>query len=231
MAHLHEKQPNMRIHADSSAVKGWKEIFSKEPRMRYSKRMSIIEQGEHTNHLYYIASGLVEYTYTNADGVENLIEVIGPRNIVGMQPFFEKAAATGSFIALTEVVAYSLHEDQVYANIKRDNSLAIEFIVELCKIANGLVTQLFSHTKRVDDRIKELICALCEMDMSEKRASGQIFISLSQHELARITRTTRVTTTKVLGGLKKMGFLDIVYGGIIVKDYERLKKSIVAKNT
>jgi len=223
-----DKRSHFRLHADTSAARRWREIFLKEHQMKYPKRTRIIEQGEHTSNLYYIIDGIVEYTHTDKDGVENLIEAIGPGSMVGIQPFVQKAPATGSFIALTDVVAATLYQDQVYAHIKRDSLLATELMEELCKMINGLVTQLFAHTKSADDRIREIICALCETGMSTRK-NEYLFIGLSQSELARITRTTRTTTAKVLSKLKSENYLDTVYGGIIVKDYNKLKQLVTMR--
>lgn len=212
---------HFRLHADASKVSKWREVFLKETAKIHPKNTKIIKQGENTICLYYIIKGIVEYTHTDEDGVENFIEVIGPGSIIGMQPFFQKAVATGSFTALTEVEAVSLYKDEVYSNINRDSAFATEIIEELCKMVNGLVTQLFTHSKSADDKIKEIICALCETDRAHK--SEPIFIGLSQSELARITRTTRATVAKVIGDLKKEGYLDTVYGGIIVKNYSEFR--------
>ena len=222
------KRSHFRLHTDTSSVGRWREIFLGENQTRYPKRVRIIEQGEHTDRLYYIARGIVEYTHTDKEGVENLIEVIGSGSMVGIQPFFQKAAATGSFVALTDVVAVSLYRDQVYTHIERDRLLATELIEELCKMVNGLVAQLFVHSKCADDRIKEMLCALCETDMSVNQKES-IFIGLSQSELARITRTTRATAAKVLRELKRDKYLDTVYRGIIVKEYHKLKDMVAAK--
>ena len=48
-------------------------------------------------------------------------------------------------------------------------------------------------------------------------------IGLSQIDLARITKTTRVTVTKVLSELKQKGIVKTTYGGLIVTDLEALR--------
>jgi len=196
----------------------------------YPKGVPIIEQGEHADHLHYIISGIVEYTHTDDDGIETLVDAIGPGNVVGLQPFFQKAAAIGSFIAFTDVVTASLDQDKVYHSFGNDNPLAMEIIVEFCKVVEGLVGHhITTNTTSAKSRLTNLLCALCETDMSEKREAGQVFIGLSQNELARVTKTTRVTIAKALRELKAESFLETAYGGILIKDYDGLKKSMETK--
>ena len=226
---LKEMRPHYRLHASPDTLKGWRVIFMEKNRENYPKSVPLIEQGEYVNCLYYIVSGLVECTHIDEDGIETLLEVQGPGIIMGLQPFFQKAPSMATFSALTDVVAATLSEDEVYAHIGRDNSLATELTIELCNIVDGLVRRIFSNTEHAHDRIIEFLCELCEIDVSEKMDNGHFYIGLTQSEFARVARTTRVTAAKVFGELKKMDYLDTVYSGIIVKDYHSLKRIATEK--
>lgn len=42
----------------------------------YSKKSVIVNQGQSVNCLYFIVKGLIEYTYINEEGTEELVEVL-----------------------------------------------------------------------------------------------------------------------------------------------------------
>ena len=227
MTELFRNRSHFRLYADPDNWKGWTKIFLMEDETVFPKRCPIIEQGEHTDSLFYIVSGIVEYTHTNGEGVETLLDAMGEGNVIGLQPFFNKVAAIASFIAMTDVVAVSLEREKIYAHIEKDSSLALEITVELCRILEGLVGHhISSNTANVKGKMIDFICALCETDKSEKRSDGRIFIRLSQEELARVTRASRVSIAMALRDLKKENLLDTAYGGIFINDYNGLKASI-----
>jgi len=217
---------HFRLHTDPAAWSGWRKIFLKGKDVLFPKRIPIIEQGEEIDRLLYVISGIVEYTHTNDEGVETLLDVMGAGNVIGLQPFFQREPAIASFIAMSDVVAVSLERDEVYSNMKKDNSLALEMSVELCKILEGMVGHHIStNTTNAKRRIVDFICALCETDKGETHKDGRIFVRISQDELARVTRTTRVTIAMALRELKAEKLLETAYGGIFVNDYADLKAS------
>jgi len=225
-----ERRSHFRLFGDPAKWSGWKKIFLRGRRDVYPKGAPIVLQGEYTDRLYYIVSGIVEYTHTDESGVETLVDAMGSDNVVGLQPFFQKAPAISSFVALTDVVTASLDQDVVRLSIDQDCSLAMEIVAGLCSVVKGLVGHnITTNTTCAKFRAVDFICALCETDMSEKRESGHIFICLSQYELARVTKTTRVTIAKVLRELKAENYLETTYGGVFVKDYDGLKKFIETK--
>lgn len=220
----YSKFPHFRLDTDHSILPGWQHIFLSQVRKVYSKRSVILEQDEYASCLYYILSGFVEYTYTDEIGTESLIEVIGPGSIFPLQPFFGRNAALGSFVTLMDATLVSINEKELYAHMDRDGSLTLELLKEFAKITEGLMRQLRTHDVSVGNRVEEVLCILCESILKEKPDTKRIFLELTQGDLARITRTTRVTITKVMGALKKKGILDTAYGSIIVKNYDELRK-------
>ncbi len=218
--------PSFRFNSDLSQIKGWQKIFETGKGKKYPKKSVIVEQGQEVKHLYFITKGLVEYTYVREDGTQELLEVLGDGNIFGLQPIFGRNPAIGSFIALEDSVLCLISIEELNAYLDRDINLVKELLVELSKITGGLIRQINERTLSADRRVEEVIYLLAEY--IHKRESGQqnICISLSQDDLARITRTTRVTVTKTVGELKKRKLIETSYGGIIVRDFSRLRENL-----
>lgn len=218
--------PSFRLNSDPSQLSGWKKIFQTEESRKVPKKVIIVEQGQEVNYLYYIQKGMVEYTYIREDGSQELLEILGEGSIFGLQPIFGKNPAVGSFITLNDTLLNVIRVDKLNAYMDRDPRLTKELLVELSKITGGLIRQLNERTLSAERRIEELIYLLAEYSNREEAATGNIHISLSQDDIARITRTTRVTVTKAVGELKKQRLIDTCYGGIIVRDFSGLGNTL-----
>jgi len=232
LSNSQERRSNFRLYGEPSKWNGWQKFFLQGVREVYPKGAPILEQGEHTDRLYYVVNGIVEYTHINGNGVETLVDAVGFGNVVGLQPFFKNTPALCSFVAFTDVVTASLDREQVYACIDGDSLLAIEIIDELCRVIECLVGHnVTKNTTSAKARAIDFICALCETDMCEKLESGQIFIGLSQDEFARVTKATRVTIAKALRELRAENLIETAYGGIIIKDCDGLRKCMDTKKS
>lgn len=216
--------PQYRLEVKNEALSEWKKLFKNKDSRKYPKKSIIINQGENVEYLYFIQKGLIEYTYIDEDGTEELVEVLGEENLFGLQAIFGKKLSIGSFVTLenSEISAISILEVQEY--IKKEANLARELLEELSKITNGLTRQIFRQRLSAEERVKETICYLAEyLKKREKYEEKHILISFSQSELARLSRTTRVTVTKVLSKLRSLKLIETLYLGIIVYDLEKIK--------
>lgn len=215
--------PEYRVQAGCTGLLKWRLVLEKHPRMGYPKGAVILEQGQFTNHLYYIVDGLAEYTYTDPEGGENLIDVLGAGSLICLQPLFCKTAASGTYRTLTRATLVSITAAEMYACIQNDAVLAQELIEEFAEITGGLVRQLYTYTVSAGRRVLEVLLVLARNQLSCHGQPGSCRIPLSQGELARISRTTRVTVTKVLGQLKGLQLVQTSYGGIKVVDFAGLE--------
>lgn len=201
-------------------------LFVNRPYLSYPKGSVIIDQGQLVDKIFYIIKGLVEYVHINDDGTENLIDLLCEDNVVCIPYLFSKTATTGFFIALTDTTLSLISEDEMHYYLEQDHDLAKGMIEELSKIVGGLINQMSAYTISAEQRVLEIICYLAEVSSRNTAYQKDKPINLSQFDLARISRTTRVTVTKVLGKLKDERLIMTTYGGIIVKDLNGLKNHV-----
>lgn len=223
-----EKQsyfPKYRIKSELTSLNEWKKIFKNKNYRNYNKRSIIVNQGEDVNDLYFIVKGLVEYTYINENGEEELLEILGDGNIFCLQPIFGQNPSVASFIALEDSLIASINISEVKKYLSTDKGLANELFKELSKITNGLTRQIFSQRLSAEERVKETIYCLAEYYRKRQNDYKEaIFIPFSQNELGKISRTTRVTVTKVIAVLKKLKLINTLYGGIVVYDLNKIRR-------
>ncbi|SMC18472.1 cAMP-binding domain of CRP or a regulatory subunit of cAMP-dependent protein kinases [Clostridium acidisoli DSM 12555] len=214
--------PKYRINFEPNQLSGWKRIFRDRNCRKYPKKSIIVNQGQSVNYLYFIVKGLIEYTYINDGGTEELVEVLGDQNLFGLQAIFGDNHSAGFFITLEDSIISSISILELKKYLSKDNNLSKELLEELSKVTNGLTRQIFEQRLTAEERVEETIYCLAEYYV--KRGGdfeNQIFIPLSQTELARISRTTRVTVTKVLSKLKKLQLIHTAYAGLIIYNFNK----------
>ena len=216
--------PNFRLNANPDILKHWREIFRSKQQITVPARSVIAEQGKQARNLYYINSGLVEYTYIGEDGRQNFFEMLGDYCVFPLQPIFGHNANVGTFMALETCILSVISAQEVYAYLQQDNTLALELLAEFAQITGSHIRQIGMNARGTADRIEQVLCLLAEYRLKHTRKGTQPFIGLSQADLARITKTTRVTITKVLRGLKQQNIIKTTYGGLIVTDLDALRR-------
>lgn len=216
--------PDFRLNANPDMLKGWSEIFKSRQHITVPPKAVVSTQGEIPKTLYYIESGLMEYTYTDTNGDQNLIEVLGDYCLFPLQPIFGNNPMVGTFQALEICTLSLISVEEVHQLIRDDSSLAIELLAEFGRISGGHIRHLGMNMMQTTDRVMEIFFHLAEYKMRHACEGNIPLIQLSQNDLARITRTTRVTVTKVISELKKEGIIETAYGGFTIMDFPKFKK-------
>jgi CRP-like cAMP-binding protein len=214
-------KPLFRI-SSNVRVKKWERLFlSKTPKL-YKKGSVIISQGEENNNVFYLLNGLIEYTYTDKTGAENILEILGAGCILNLQPVFGKNPSIAAFTALSDCRITAIPGDEIWSLMAKDAKLVEEMLEEMAVIIGGLNRQLCISTENSYNRTLQIIYMLAANKLEETPNAAVISLRLSQGDLARITRTTRVTITKILSDLKQKGIVETDYGGIYVKNMSAL---------
>lgn len=217
--------PDFRLNAKRDILRGWHRIFRTKQRLTLPARSVIAEQGKLSRNLYYIERGLVEYTYLDAEGRQNFIEMLGDDCVFPLQPVFANSALTGTFWALGPCTLSVISAEEAYAYLRQDSDLALELLAEFSQICGGHVRQIAMNTGGIVNRVEQVLCLLAEYHLRHIPKGAPLVIELSQADLARISKTTRVTVTKVLSDLRQRGIVKTAYGGLIITDLAALRRT------
>ena len=220
--------PDFRLNADPDVLKRWHEIFRSKQHITVPAHSVIAEQGKRASNLYYIESGLVEYTYIDSEGRWNFLELLGDHCVFPLQPLFGNNAMVGTFSALEACTLHVIDAQEVYAYLRRDSDLAFEFLAEFGRITGGHLRQIGMNANKTSNRVEQVLCLLAEYRLKYTRKGENPVIGLSQVDLARITKTTRVTMTKVLSDLRQKQIVETTYGGLIITNLEALRHAAYA---
>ncbi len=218
--------PIFRCNRKKESLALWKKVFLSKPAKFFPKKTTLIEQGETPNNLFYIVNGLVEYTFNFENGSQGLIDVNGDGNVVGLLPLLDKSPSRASFITVEDSSIIPVSKEEIFNYMRTDLDMANELTYEALNILSGLMTQLYSFMFRANRRIEWALYMLAEQKWMRNPDEAEVLLDISQEDLARMSRTTRVTVTKALTDLKNRKALSTSYGGILIQNMDELRKQL-----
>jgi CRP-like cAMP-binding protein len=218
----YETKPLFRIYSKVSTKTRWNQFFRAKPPKKYRHGTVIVEQGETNPNIFFIISGLIEYVNTDRDGDTCLMEILGANNMLNLQPVFGGNPSIGAFATLTDCLISSAGKDEIWTHMNRDSRLMGELLEEMAIIIGGLNRQLCISKENLSSRALQILYMIADCVHREHPDSDEVYVKLTQEELARVIRTTRVTVSKILGDLKRSNILDTDYRGILIKDMDAL---------
>ena len=219
-------KPVFRIFSRSVEPSGWTNFFIIKPDIAYPKSSVIISQGEENPNVFYIVHGLIEYTHTEIDGSEKILEILGPGNMLNLQPIFGHNPSIATFAALSDCVLKAVDKNEILSMIATDSNLALEMLEEMAFVIGGLNRWHSMGAEQSSIRTIRVIYMIAMIHKHVYKEEDPIYIRLSQSDLARIVQTTRVTISKILANLKHSKIIATDYGGISITNMEELSQLV-----
>ncbi len=203
-----------------------KYLYLGQKRLR-KKGECIHEIGRNIKGIYFIKKGRVKSYLIGKDGTMKTFSIVGEGCFFGEQFVLHGQPALFETVTAEDCELYFYDKDTMLDIMKRDFEVNLFLIKSLAIKARMLAVQLEDKCMR---NILQSVCRiLYSIYCYEEKNSGfkqDIQIQLTHQELADILSSHRVTVTKSLSYLKKIGVLDYKYENIIIKSKykERLKE-------
>jgi CRP-like cAMP-binding protein len=176
---------------------------------------AVVRQGDPSTHLFVVHDGAVRLGVLRPDGVEAVLEVLGPGGAFGFAGLGLPAAGLGAVepaearaVAPTRVLAFA--HDDLRLLVGRRPGLALRLLelsaTRLAATGTALAETLLGDVRgRVVHRLARLAAA-----HGRPFADGvRIELWLSQEELAKLVGATRESVNRVLGDLRRDGLVSV----------------------
>ncbi|OGO10881.1 MAG: hypothetical protein A2Z66_11470 [Chloroflexi bacterium RBG_13_66_10] len=188
--------------ADLGAIAG-----SFRPR-RFPRDAALLLEGDPAEVYYLLAEGQVKAIQTSAEGVEVILHLLGPGDLLGALPNLNEGTYPASAIALTEVVAYAVSPCDFEAILERHPSVAVyllRFAASRLRASHARLREL--ATERVERRIARTLARLAGQ-IGQRTERGLILNApLSRQDLAELTGTTLYSVSRTLKDWERRGIL------------------------
>ncbi|MFN8596585.1 MAG: Crp/Fnr family transcriptional regulator [Anaerolineae bacterium] len=184
----------------------------------------IFLEGDEADRLWVIRDGQVKIVKYNAEGQENILEVILPGEMFGGAGIlFPQHPATA--VAMTDTTTLSINRTEYLQLIRQYPDIALRIIAILGERLRAAMHMRALSTERVDTRLAHILLKLCNKVGEQTDQGVKINLPLSRQDLADMTGTTIETAIRIMSKFRKDGLALTEPGGyIVVTDRERLQR-------
>ena len=175
---------------------------------RFTRDAALLLEGDPAEVYYLLAEGQVKVVQTSAEGVEVILHLLGPGDLLGALPNLNEGTYPASAIALTEVVAYAVSPRDFDTILERHPSVAVyllRFAASRLRASHARLREL--ATERVERRIARTLSRLAGQ-IGQRTERGLILNApLSRQDLAELTGTTLYSVSRTLKDWERRGIL------------------------
>jgi CRP-like cAMP-binding protein len=186
---------------------------------RVLKGEHFISEGQHSDYLYFIASGLVKVYKTSSGGKEQVLHIAPPGDSLNDVSLFDGSPTAASMVALTPVILYIIRKDDIIKLLWEKPQMMMNVIHSLAQRIrrdSNLVEDLSST--QVLQRLAKLFIGRYG---GEEDTTG---LTLTQKDLAGLVGASREMVNRCLKTLEESGGIKVARGSVIVLDREILNK-------
>lgn len=185
-------------------------------RRRFAKGEVVVHRDDPAETLHLVRSGCLAVRVLTPLGDVATLTLVGPGEAVGEMGLIRRErmrTATIQAVAPTETHAI---DRSVFDGLRRDHPAVDAMLVQIladrvAELTDRLMDALYTPAPR---RVTSLIERLSD---AYRDASGTATIPLTQDELAGLAGTSRLTVSRVLGGMRRDGRVEVRRGRLVVR--------------
>ena len=175
--------------------------------------------GEPGKVLYFVAYGLIKLFKTSAEGKDQIIKVVGPRESFGESALFDISGNSVSAQAMVPSILYGIEKDKLKTLVSEHPQLALNMAKVLAKQMRdylGLVEDL--SFKRVTSRLASILLEYNNEAMAHNSTT------FTRQEMAAMAGTVREVIGRSLKDLEMEGIIRLNRQQIVITDSDALRE-------
>jgi len=185
-------------------------------RRRFGKGEVVVHRDDPAETLHLVQSGCLAVRVLTPLGDVATLALVGPGEAVGEMGLIRRErmrTATIQAVAPTETYAI---DRSAFDRLRRDHPAVDALLVQILAdrvagLTDRLMDALYTPAPR---RVASLIERLTD---TYREPSGAATIPLTQDELASLAGTSRLTVSRVLGGMRRRGQVEVSRGRLVVR--------------
>jgi CRP/FNR family transcriptional regulator, cyclic AMP receptor protein len=204
---------------DSTLVRQILQQASSGKRRKFRRHETLYEQGTTSTKFYLVLSGLVQVSIVRVDGIEVVLEYMGPETICGEGAAFDCLPRFSSAIAVEDTETIEFDAARIEAAIFRQHPEFASALLRVASLKQRVLAVRLEHlsSRSPEVRIMDLLQRLQEMFAVDYAGARLLVTHLTHEQIAAMPGTSRVTVTRSMRCLRDEGKIDIIDGHILVK--------------
>lgn len=199
---------------------GFAELAALGPVMLYAKNQMVYFQGEKADRFYYIQRGRVRIFLSSPNGTEKTLALREGGEVFGEAAFFDGLARVSSARTMEKSEIIPVGSPALITAFQQEPQLAMKLLRHLANNVRMLSAQLDAMAfLQAEKRIAQILVRL-----SSTKGDGSGTVCLTQEELGDLAGVTRVTASRALAKLRRLGLITTQYRIICLPDVGALDR-------
>ena len=187
----------------------------------YKSGETLYHEGDNSNYIYLIYSGVVKATKIDEQGKELITAIYKDDDLFGFTSFTQNVCYQETAIAIDDTTVYKVLKSKLKDILEKNHSITLNLIDffsdNVTEIKDQLLQMAYSSVRK---KTANTIIQFTEK-IQKRHHEG---IKISRSDLASVAGIATETFIRTLSDLKKDGLIDIEGRNIKVVDIEKLKK-------
>ena len=187
-------------------------------------------------YVYYLVDGVCSICGHSSEGQEQTLLYQMPGDIIGHIPYLMPHGAYSILYSYQRPIVLAKTKCTVY-------KIPVSAFLEMCKtdvsFTNYLLKRLafnydmvISHLKQIQEEPSAVLLCRFLLRMANETSNGLIVPKLFTHkEISGYFGIHDITVSRIIGSLKKLGYIDRVPEGLLIVDKEALQDIVMNQNT
>lgn len=191
--------------------------------LTFKKGEALFEEGESTNGVYCIKSGICKMTKLSANGKDQIVKLAQEGDLIDKRLIISEELSNTSAIALEDMQVCFIPREPILKAFCSNNQFSLLMMRSICsdlKDANEMILNMAQ--KSVKSRLAFTLLHL--QDQFGIDADKSLKINLSRDELATMIGTATESAIRLLSELKKARFIDLQGKKILILEPNQLRK-------
>lgn len=184
----------------------------------FRKNEVLYEQGTTSTRFYFLLSGLVQVSMVRVDGVEVMLEYMGPDSICGEGAAFDGLPRFSRAVAVEATEAIEFDAARL-GKVLAENPNFATALLRVTSLKQRVLAVRLEHlaSREPEGRILDLFRRIQEMFGKDHPRGKLLTTRLTHEQIGAMTGTSRVTVTRVMRALREADKIEIVNGHVLVK--------------
>jgi len=190
----------------------------------HKKRDVIFVEGDPCPGFYVVKSGRVKLLKTSRDGKEQIIKILQPGELLGMETFYDGKRYGNTAMAMDDCEICFIEKRTFFDIIGKHPTIAKKIIIALSKELDNAYSKIGTMgLLNAKEKMAHLLYTLAKDYGSNENGRIKLNLSLSRLEIAELLGITQETAIRLLKSFKDEGIIEIKRKEIIIKSPEKLE--------
>jgi CRP/FNR family transcriptional regulator len=180
---------------------------------------AVFREGDASNTCYVVRSGHGRALREHADGRQITLATFGPGDIFGELAMFDDERRSATVEAIDDLDALAIRGSDMRRLMAEHAEIAVKLAVSLVRRLRAANERLARQSfQTVQSRVAAVLGQLVEQAVAEGAGPGDVQITATQADLAKLAGSSRESASRFLAVLERAGVISQGRGRLIVHD-------------